>query len=178
MKWQYFFMAGILLAAILAAGCTSDESPAPVLPSAGPFEPGQVLYIAGDVTGDGIPRGTIDTITIKVGKVPDADAVDMEKISIFYADAIRSETLVPVEGYRGDPPQGCWGILGVEGELGGSNNRLEYEELFIIRINPKAPLVPRQMITISIKADGGKPLIIRRLSPATIIKENNILSAV
>lgn len=177
MKWQYFFLIAVLMTAVLATGCTDETPPSaePVVPG---VEPGQVLYIVGDVTGDGIPRGTIDTITITLGLVPGAATVNMENISIFYADAVRSETLIPVEGYRGDPPQGCWGILGVQGELGGANNRMEYEEKFVIRINPRAPLVPRQLITISVKAEGGNPLIIRRLSPATIIKENNILTQV
>jgi archaellin len=176
-KWQYFFLIAILTTAVFAAGCTDDapQSPAPVVAA---VEPGQVLYTAGDVTGDGIPRGTIDTITITLGLVPGEAEINVENISIFYADAIRSETLVPVEGFRGDPPQGCWGILGVNGELGAPNNRMEYEEQFVIRINPKAPLVPRQLITISVKPEEGNPLIIRRLSPATIIKENNILTPV
>ena len=37
------------------------------------------------------------------------------------------------------------------------NNRLEYEEKFVIRINPKAPLVPRQLITIIVKPPPGPP---------------------
>jgi len=178
LKWQSLLITGILIAAVLAAGCTGEDTPVPAAPATGIIEPGQVLYTTGDVTGNGIPRGTIDTITLTVGLVPGEASVNMENLSIVYADAVRSETLVPVEGYRGEPPQSCWGILEVKDELGNSNNRLSYEEKFVIRINPKAPLVPRQLITISVKPEDGKPLIIRRLSPATIIKENNILTPV
>ncbi len=177
MKWQYLFIMSILFTVVLAAGCTDNAPPGPA-PVVVATEPGQELYVAGDITGDGIPRGTIDTITITIGLVPGESSVNMENISIVYADAIRSETLIPVEGYRGDPPQGTWGILNVQGELGGSNNRLEYEEKFVIRINPKNPLVPRQLITISVATDNGTPLTIRRISPATIIKENNVLALI
>ncbi|MCK9581258.1 MAG: flagellin [Methanoregula sp.] len=178
LKWQYLFLAVILSATILAAGCTDEEPQSTVQTVSAPVVSGQVLYVVGDVTGDGIPRGTIDTITITVGLAPGEPPVNMEEISIVYADAIRTETLIPVEGFHGNPPQGTWGILGVNGELGGSNNRLEYEEQFVIRINPKAPLVPRQLITVIIKPPEGSSLTIRRISPPTIIKENNILSPV
>jgi len=60
------------------------------------------------VTGDGIPRGTIDTITFTIGLVPGENSVNVENISIVYADAIRTESLIPVEGFYGDPPQGSW----------------------------------------------------------------------
>jgi archaellin len=176
-KWQNLLLAGIVIALVSVTGCTGDAPPAPV-PAVAAIEPGQVLYVAGDVTGDGIPRGTIDTITITLGLVPGQNPADIEKISIVYADAIRSETLVPVEGFRGDPPQGTWGILTVNGELGGLNNRIEYEEKFVLRLNPKAPLVPRQLVTISITTEDGTTLSIRRISPTVIIKENNYLATV
>jgi hypothetical protein len=102
----------------------------------------------------------------------------MENISIVYADAIRTESLEPVKSYRGDPLQGSWGILEVMNEIGNPNNRLEYEEQFVIRINPKAPLVPRQFITIIIRPPSGTSLTIRRVSPPTIIQENNILTLI
>jgi len=175
--WQNLLLTGIVIALVSVSGCTGDAPPG-TSPAVPVIEPGQVLYIAGDVTGDGIPRGTIDTITVTLGLVPGQSPVNMEKISIVYADAIRSETLVPVEGYRGDPPQGTWGIISVTGELGGSNNRIEYEERFVLRLNPKAPLVPRQLITISITTEEGKTLTFRRISPAIIIKENNYLATV
>jgi hypothetical protein len=177
-KWQSLLVIGILIAAALAAGCTDEEQPVPVQPAPAGVQPGQVMYLIGDVKGDGIPRGTIDTITFTVGLVPKEKPVNMENVSIVYADAVRTETLVPVQGFRGDPPAGAWGILEVQNELASPNNRLEYEERFVIRINPKAPLVPRQLITIIVKPPSGTSLTIRRVSPPTIIKENNILSPV
>jgi hypothetical protein len=99
----------------------------------------------------------------------------MEQLAIVYADAIRTETLRPVDGYYGDPPKGFWSIVRVENEVGGPNNRLDNEELFVIRINPKAPLVPRQIITIEIKIPNGHPLTVRRVAPSTIQAENILL---
>ncbi len=165
----------ILIAVVLAAGCTDEESPGLEPPSGSGVLPGQVLVNIGDVTGDGIPQGTIDTITFTIGLVPGEKTVNMENISIVYADAVRSESLIPVKGFRTYPPQGYWGILEVQNEVGNTNNRLEYEERFVIRINPRAPLVPQQFITIIVKPPSGTPLTIRRISPPTIIKENNIL---
>ncbi len=86
---------GILIAAVLAAGCTDEGTPGPVPETTGPILPGQVLYSIGEVTGDGIPGGTIDTITFKVGLAPGEKPVTMENISLVYADAIRTETPNP-----------------------------------------------------------------------------------
>ncbi len=177
-KWLPALVVVILITSVLAAGCFEEGIPTPVLPVADAVLPGQVIVNIGNVTGEGIPRGTIDTIAFTIGLVPGEKSVNMENISIIYADAIRTESLMPVDGFRGDPPQGSWGILEVQNEVGTPNNRLEYEERFIIRINPKAPLVPLQFITIIIKTSSGTPLTIRRVSPPTIIKENNVLNPI
>jgi archaellin len=174
-KWLSLLMITILVAGVLASGCSDEETHGLESPPGSTVLPGQVLVNIGDVTGDGIPQGTIDTITFTVGLVPGEKPVNMENISIVFADAVRSESLTPVAGFRGDPPQGYWGILEVQDEVGNPNNRLEYEERFVIRINPRAPLVPQQFITIIVKPPSGTPLTIRRISPPTIIKENNIL---
>jgi archaellin len=168
----------ILIAAILVSGCTDEENPIPPLPTADAIQPGQVLRVIGNVTGNGIPGGTIDTLTFTVGLIPGVRPINMENISIVYADAVRTESLIPVEGFRGDPPPGHWGILEVQNVIGTPNNRLEYEEQFVIRINPKAPLLPNQFIMIIVKTLSGTPLTIRRVSPPTIIKENNILTTI
>ena len=176
------FLTSVFILLILAAGCTgsSPENPPPPTLSTLPVpygseQPGQVLQVYGDVTGVGIPGGTIDTITFSVGLLDVHNSVDMEQLSIVYADAIRTETLHPVNGYHDDPPKGYWGIIRVENEVGGPNNRLDNEERFIIRINPTAPLVPRQMITIDVKPPGSRSLTIRRVAPPTILADNILL---
>jgi len=175
----------ILTAVILAAGCTDEapQGPPGPAPPADTVRPGQVLQLTSDVTGDGqlggnLVSGTIDTITFTVGLVPGAKPVNMENVTIIYADAVRTETLVPVQGFRGDPPDGSWGILNVIHEVGNPNNRLEDNEQFVIRVNPRAPLVPRQLMTISVKAPTGTPLTFRRVSPPTIVEFNNSLMPV
>jgi archaellin len=174
-------LAVVLIGCVLAAGCT-EEPPVETVPVF-TYAPGQVLYETGDVTGDGtvggtLTTGTIDTITFTIGLVPGQTPVNIEDLSIVYADAVRTESLIPVEGYYGNPPQGTWGVLEVKNEIGNPNNRLSDKELLVIRINPSAPLVPRQLITIGIRPPAGQPLTIRRISPPTIIKENNILAPV
>jgi hypothetical protein len=172
----------IVIVTVFVTGCTDEENPTgpgPV-PPGDPIRPGQVLQVTGDVTGGGtlggnLVSGTIDTITFPVGLVAGSKSVNMENVTIVYADAIRTETLVPVQGFRGDPPDGAWGILSVIDEVGNPNNRLEDQEQFVIRINPKAPLVPRQLATISVKTPTGTPLTIRRIAPPTIMKEDNLL---
>jgi hypothetical protein len=168
----------ILIAAVLVAGCTQEENPNPQLPMPDSVRPGQVLQLIGNVTGNGIPGGSIDNLTFTVGLIPGEKPVNMENISIIYADAVRTESLLPIEGFRGDPPQGHWGILEVQNVIGTPNNRIEYEEQFVIRINPKAPLLPNQFIMIIVKTPSGTPLTIRRVSPPTIIRENNILTTI
>jgi archaellin len=176
LKWQPLILTGILFAAVLFAGCTDEVTPGTAPVPVNTILPGQVLYSTGEVTGNGVAGGTIDTITFTVGLAPGEKSVNMENISIFYADAIRTETLEPVRGYRGEPPSGEWGIMQVKDEIGAPNNRLDDKEQVVIRINPKAPLVPRQFISIVIKPPSGPSLTIRRVSPPTIIKENNILA--
>ncbi len=172
-KWQYVFLTLMLMSGILAVGCMGEDTsvPASITPK-GSFQPGQVLQVFGDVTGLGIPRGTVDTITLTVGLTPDIKTIDMEKLAIVYADAIRTETISPMEGFRGNPPPGSWGILSVQNEVGNPNNRIEYEEQFVLRINPKAPIVPNQVITILLKPPTGNPTSIRRITPTTIMTEN------
>jgi hypothetical protein len=177
---QYVFLSMVLIILILTAGCTDtseDISPSPTLstlPIPGNY-PQEILQSFGEVTGQGIPGGTIDTITFTVGLIDSHKSVNMENLTIIYADAIRTESLRPVEGYHGDdPPKGFWSVTRVENEVGGPNNRLDNEEQFVIRINPKAPLVPRQIITIELKPPGGHSLTIRRVAPPAI-QEDNIL---
>jgi archaellin len=177
-KWHFILLTLVLISGILAAGCLGEDSPPPV-PAAvtpqGNLQPGQVLQVYGDVTGLGIPHGTIDTITFKVGLNPEIKSMEMNELVIVYADAIRTETLKPVEGFRGDPSSGSWGILSVQNEIGEPNNRISYEEQFVIRINPKAPIVPNQIITIILKPPTGNPTSIRCIMPATIQADNVLL---
>ncbi len=174
-NWHYGILLGFLIAAACISGCTGDEPAAPK-PVTSPVEPGQVVYLTGEVTGEGVLHGTIDTITLTTGLVTGEPPLTMEEVSIIYADAVRTETLIPVEGFRGKPPQGTWGVVAVNGELGSPNNRMEYEEQFVLRLNPSSPLVPRQVITIIITPKGTTPLTIRRVSPPTISEQNNILA--
>jgi hypothetical protein len=178
---QYIFLTIVLILLILTAGCSdtsTDVTPLPTmstLPVPGNY-PQEILQSFGNVTGQGIPGGTIDMITFTVGLIDSHKSVDMEQLSIVYADAIRTESLRPVEGFHGDPPKGFWGIIRVENEVGSPNNRLDNEERFVIRINPKAPLVPRQIMTIEIKPPNGHSLTIRRVAPPTIQEDNILLS--
>jgi archaellin len=175
-KWNNVFLTLVLISGMISAGCMGEDTPVPPpIPSQGNPQPGQVLQVFGDVTGIGIPRGTVDTITFTVGLTPDIKTLDMEKLVIVYADAIRTETLTPMAGFRGDPLSGEWGILSVQKEVGNPNNRIEYEEQFVIRINPKAPIVPNQVITILLKPPSGNPTSIRRITPTTIMTENQLL---
>ncbi|MFA5267982.1 MAG: hypothetical protein WC379_08415 [Methanoregula sp.] len=179
------FVYGLILAVFLilagfSAGCISEDTPAPA-PAAGSLpQPGVLIQTIGQVTGQGIilqgvPRGTIDTITFTIGLAPGTKTADLNGTTIAYADSVRTELLTPVEGYRGDPPAGYWGIIDSINEMGTRNMRLDYEEQFIIRINPKAPVVPNQVITISVKPKGGKALMIRCVAPSAITETDNIL---
>ncbi len=180
-SWYGVFLTLMLVLAGITAGCT-DNTPVEQPPATSTLPvpadtvlPGQTLRVFGDVTGQGIPGGTINNITFAVGLADVHGSVDMEKISIVYADAIRTETLHPVNGYYGDPPNGFWGIIRVENQVGNPNDRLDNMERFVIRINPTAPLVPRQVITIDIKPPEGRSLTIRRVAPPTILADNILL---
>ena len=52
----------------------------------------------------------------------------------------------------------------VIGEEGIANNRVEFDELFVIQVNPRAPIVPRQFVTIVLKPPSGTPLSLIRVS--------------
>jgi hypothetical protein len=178
---QYIFLTIVLILLIFTAGCSDTSTDVPPLSAMSTLpvpgnHPQEILQSFGDVTGQGIPGGTIDMITFTVGLIDSHKSVDMEQLSIVYADAIRTESLRPVEGFHGDPPKGFWSIIRVENEVGSPNNRLDNEERFVIRINPKAPLVPRQIMTIEIKPPTGHSLTIRRVAPLAIQEDNILLS--
>jgi archaellin len=175
-KWQAFFAICMLVIVVFAAGCTDEESQVQVPPPSEILQPGQVLVAVGDVTGDGIAGGTIDTLTLTLGLAPGKGPVDMEKFSIYYADTVATESLVPVKSFHGEPGQGEWGIVGVNNQVGNANNRLEDNEQVVIRINPKAYLPANRVVTIAVIPPGGPPLTIRRVAPPVILKENNILA--
>lgn len=179
---QCIFLTVCSIFLILVAGCTDTPteiqppqtlSTLPVPASGAQDIP--LLQLFGDTTGKGIPGGTIDTITFTIGLTDIYKSVDIEQLTIVYADAIRTETLRPVEGFHGDPQKGFWSITSVENEVGDPNNRLDNEERFVITINPKAPLVPRQILTIDIKPQNGDSLTIRRVSPPSIFEDNILL---
>jgi archaellin len=179
---------GLILVILLALCCFSvcciseDTQAQPPVGGSVPQE-GVPLQTVGDVTGQGItingvPRGTIDTITFTVGLAPGTKTVDMDNLTVAYADAVRTEILTPVGGYRGTPPEGYWGISSVINEVGQPNLRMEFEEQFVIQINPKAAVVPNQVITISLKTKEGKPLVIRRVAPSVISGDENVLAVI
>jgi archaellin len=178
-RWYGLILASVVILALFGAGCLGERSGSGPAPAGSP-PAGQVLQVVGEVTGQGVipqgvPRGIIDTVTFSVGLVPGAKSVNIENLSIVYSDALRSETLSPAPGFRGSPPVSSWGVIRVNNEVGNPNNRLDYEEQFVIRINPKSPVVPNQVITISVKPQEGNPVIIRLLAPATIAENDNIL---
>jgi archaellin len=173
-------LALFLIAGVFSAGCTGDDTPAPGPVGGSPPQPGVLIRHIGNITGQGVilqgvPRGTIDTITFTIGLEPGARSLDLNNMTIAYADAVRSEILTPVKGYRGNPPQGYWGVVDSVNELGTPNMRLDYEEQLVIRINPRAPVVSDQVVTISVKPPEGKPLVIRVVAPSDITETDNIL---
>jgi archaellin len=179
-----FILALFLVFAVFFAGCMSEDTPPPApVAGGGIADKGVLIQSIGDVTGQGVilagvPRGTIDTITFTLGLAPGVRSIDLSNMTIVYADAVRTEILMPVDGYRGMPPAGYWGIIDSINEVGGKNMRLDFEKQLVIRINPKAPVVPNQVFTISVKPVEGRPLIMRRVAPSTIAESDNILSVV
>jgi hypothetical protein len=178
-EWFAFPVIVIIILSILTAGCFTSSTDTPPVPTMSTLpipgvtsNPAQILQSTGEVIGQGTPGGIIDTITVKVGLADLSKPINMEKLRVIYADAVRTESVQPVAGYLGEPPQGFWSIIRVENETGGPNNLLESGEQFVIRVNPKAPIVPTQLITIQLIPAGGTPLAIRCVAPKTIRAEN------
>jgi archaellin len=174
-------LALFLVFCVFSTGCIGEDTPPPAPIGGSNAQEGVLIQNIGDVTGQGVifqgvPHGTVDTITFTIGLAPGVKTVELNNLTIAYADAVRTEILKPVEGYRGNPPPGDWGIITVVNELGYPNMRLDDQEQFIIRINPKAAVVPNQVVTISVKPRVGKPLLIRRVAPSTIFENDNILT--
>ena len=178
-EWFALPVTFFIVLSILTAGCFTTSTDTPPMPTMSTLpipgvtsNPPQILQSIGEVTGQGTPGGIIDTVTLTVDLSDLSKPINMEKMRIMYSDVVRTETIQPVAGFWGEPPQGCWSILRVENETGGPNNLLEPGELFVIRVNPKAPIVPTQLITIQLIPAGGTPLAIRRVAPKTIRAEN------
>ena len=178
-EWYSVPVIFIIVLLILAAGCTTTSTDTPPLPTMSTLpipgvtsQPAQILQSNGEVTGQGTPGGIIDTITFSVSLSDLSTSITMENLRIIYSDVVRTESILPVEGFWGEPPQGYWSVIRVENEAGGPNHLLENGEEFVIRVNPKAPIVPTQLITIQLIPAGGNPLAIRRVAPKTIRAEN------
>jgi|WetSurMetagenome_2_1015567.scaffolds.fasta_scaffold22068_5 archaellin len=178
-EWFAFPVIFIIVLSILTAGCFTTSTDTPPVPTMSTLpipgvtsNPPQILRSIGEVIGQGTPGGIIDTITVTVGLSDLSKPINMEKMRVMYSDVVRTETIQPVTGFWGEPPQGYWSIIRVENETGGPNNLLEPGEQFVIRVNPKAPIVPTQLITIQLIPAGGTPIAIRRVSPKTIRAEN------
>jgi len=183
-EWFTFPVIFILVLSILTAGCFTSSTEPPPMPTMSTLpipgvtsNPAQILRSTGEVIGQGTPGGIIDTITLTVGLSDLSNSINMEKMRVIYSDVVRTESIRPVAGFWGEPPQGYWSIIRVENETGGPNNLLESGEQFVIRVNPNAPIVPTQLITIQMIPAGGTPIAIRRVAPKTIRAEN-ILDAV
>jgi archaellin len=174
-------LVALCLFTLFVVGCITEEVQPPAVVS--PPLPGADLKVIGDVIGhgvilQGVPRGTIDTITFSVGLSSGAKSISLDNLTVVYADAVRTETLAPMAGVRSDnPAPGSWSIVRVDNEKGKPNERLEFDEQAVIRINPKAPIVPNQVITISVKPAEASPLISRWVAPASILPGDNILMA-
>jgi archaellin len=178
-EWYTVPVIFIFILSILSAGCITTNTETPPLPTMSTLpipgvtsNPAQILQSIGEVTGQGTPSGIIDTITFTVLLSGLSKPIKMENFRIIYADVVRTEPIQPVEGFWGEPPQGYWSLIRVENETGSPNNLIEPGEEFVIRINPKAPIVPTQLITIQLIPAGGTPLVIRRVAPKTIRAEN------
>jgi hypothetical protein len=183
-EWFAFPVIFILVLSILTAGCFTTSTETPPMPTMSTLpipgvtlNPPQILQSIGEVIGQGTPGGIIDTVTLTVGLADLSKPINMEKLRVIYSDVVRTESIQPVTGFWGEPPQGYWSIIRVENEIGGPNNLLEPGEQFVIRVNPIAPIVPTQLITMQMIPAGGTPIAIRRVAPKTIRAEN-ILDAV
>lgn len=173
MRHFCWLILGLVVAAAFFAGCTDEEPPSPPPVSTGIVQSGSLIQTVGNITGQGVilqgvPRGTIDTITFTIGLAPGTKSLDLNGTTLAYADSLRTEILTPVEGYFGEPPPGYWGIIKTVNELGVRNLRMDYEEQFVIRANPKAPVSSGETFTISVKPPDGKPLLLRLVAPSVI----------
>lgn len=180
--WHPVLVVSVLLILIVAAGCFDTSTDSPPIPTMSTLPipgvtppPSRVLQSNGDVIGQGTPGGIIDTLTFTISLTDLSKTVNLEKLGIIYADVVRTETLLPVDGYWGEPPQGRWSIVRMVNESGGPNNLLEHDEQIVLRINPKAPIVPTQLISIQVKPAEGSSLTIRSTAPKTIRAENILL---
>ncbi len=147
-EWFTVPMIFIMLLSILTAGCFTTSTDTPPVPTISTLpipgvtsSPAQILQSIGEVIGQGTTSGIIDTITFTVTLSELSKPINLEKMRVIYSDVVRTESIQPVEGYWGEPPQGYWSIIRVENETGGPNNLLESGEQFVIRVNPKAPIV-------------------------------------
>jgi len=170
----------LLAAAIVMAGCAGTASQAVTATVTPAFAPGQLLQLAGDVTGNGfmppgVPRGTIDTVTFAISVVPGVRGINLDNLTVIYADAIRTTTLTPVKGLNGTPEPGQWGITGFINPYGPATHRLDLDKQAIITVSLKNYIVPNQLFRLVVKPAEGQALTITRVAPGRIVAGVNIL---
>ncbi len=131
-EWFTVPMIFIMVLSILTTGCFTSSTDTPPVPTLSTLpipgvtsSPAQILQSIGEVIGQGTPGGIIDTITVTVTLSELSKPINLEKMRVIYSDVVRTESIQPVEGYWGEPPQGYWSIIRVENETGGPNNLLE-----------------------------------------------------
>jgi len=178
--WRALLPAGVLVLAVLLAGCTGTSSGTVSPPPTPTFAPGQVLQVIGDVTGNGfmltgVPRGTIDTVTFTIGLVPGIQAVNLDNLTVIFVDAVHTTTLGPVDNLTGTPGKGQWGIVAFKNQPGKPNHRLDFDKEAVISVGLKDYLVPGELFTIVVKPAEGKALSITRVAPHQIAAGDNVL---
>src|SRR5208337_1338629 len=93
-KHSVIIAALLIITFIFTAGCTITGTQGSQTAQASAFPPGQILQSIGDVTGQGlippgVPRVVINTVTFTIGLTPGTKSVDLDNLTIIYADAVK-----------------------------------------------------------------------------------------
>jgi archaellin len=129
------------------------------------------IAILGDVYGRNITRGgqaAIGYLNFTIGLAAGADEIDIDRISLVYANASYRDDLYETSNWSQSPPAGYWTVISFRN--GDTDGLLEPGEQIDVGVQLRSGhyIVMNDPFTVEVSPGTGSTLTIKRKGPASV----------